>query len=84
MKEESLWERLKNFIFPEKEHIKKIRICPKCSSENIQLSKTSYLADPLKIEGLVGWDCLDCKHTGRDFIYGDEETVKEFRKKLKK
>ena len=84
MIEESWWERLKNFIFPEKDHIKKIRICPKCGSKNVQLSKAAYWGDPLKIEAMVGWDCIDCKHTGRDFIYGDEETVEEFRKKLKK
>jgi len=72
-------------LFPKKDQIKRVRICPKCGSQNVQTSKLSYLGDPLKIEGMVGWDCLDCKYTGKAFVLVDEEDAKIYKKfKVKK
>ena len=71
-------------LFPKQDSVKQTRICPKCGSSNVRTSKITYLADPLKIEGLVGWDCLNCKYTSKDFIVGDEIAVEEYRKNLKK
>ncbi|MBW2992284.1 hypothetical protein KY345_03640 [Candidatus Woesearchaeota archaeon] len=78
------WNRIMALLFPEGKSVKKIRVCPRCGSDEVQVSKISYLGDPLKIIGFVGYDCKKCGYTGRDFVTGDEEAIKKFRKELKK
>lgn len=77
------WDKIKVILFPEGDAIKRIRICPRCGSRKVRSSKLSYLGDPFKIEGMIGWDCLDCNYTGKDFIIGDEKAVKEYGEKKK-
>lgn len=60
---------------------KDVQFCPRCGSKNIQLSKTSNLGDPLKIQGLVGWDCLDCGYTGKNFLIASKEDYEKILKK---
>jgi len=77
------WSRIKKVLFPKGDSIERIRICPRCGSQNVTSSKISYIGDPFKIEGMIGWDCLDCKYTGKDFIIGDEKTIKKYRQNKK-
>ena len=70
------WDKIVSIFFPKKDLINGVQVCPRCKSENIQLSKLSKLGDPIKIQGMIGWDCLDCGYTGRDFIIVDKKFIK--------
>jgi hypothetical protein len=55
-----------------------VQFCPKCKSLNIQIA-SSKLGDPAKIQGLVGWECLDCGHVGKDFFLISEKDYKKMK-----
>ena len=48
--------------------MKDVQFCPKCLSLNIQISEQLRIGDPFKKMGLVGWECLDCGYSGKDFF----------------
>jgi len=64
---------------------KSVQFCPKCGSTNIRSSLAVHYGDPAKSEGFVGWDCLDCGYTGKDFfIVSGEEYKKLYKEKFSK
>ena len=45
-----------------------VQFCPRCGSLTIQIPKFTQLSDPIKVQGMVGWECLNCGYVGRDFL----------------
>lgn len=59
---------------------KDIQFCPRCGSKNIRPSELIPFGDPFKQTGLLGWDCLDCNYTGKDFFIVSENNYKKILK----
>ena len=78
------WNKIVSIIFPKRDLTKGVQVCPRCGSENIQSSKLSKLGDPIKIQGMVGWDCLNCGYTGRDFMIVNKKSIENKYIKSKK
>lgn len=60
---------------------KDVQFCPKCGSTKIRDSNLLPLGDPLQRMGFLGWDCLNCGYTGKDFFIVSEEEYKKISKK---
>ncbi len=56
---------------------KDVQFCPKCGSTHIKASTLIPFGDPIEQTGLFGWDCLDCKYTGKDFFIVSEDEYKK-------
>ena len=62
---------------------KDVQFCPKCGSLDISLSKLSNLGDPIKIQGLMGWECNACGYSGKDFFIVTEKDYEKIIKSKK-
>jgi len=56
---------------------KDVQFCPKCGSLDISLSKLSNLGDPIKIQGLMGWNVMLVVIVVRIFLSSQKKIMKK-------
>lgn len=69
-------EHIKKILFGKNMQKKDIQFCPKCGSTKFRESNIVPLGDPILRKGFYGWDCLQCKYTGKDFLIVSKEKYK--------
>jgi len=56
-----------------------VQFCPKCKSDKVITPTLSYLGDPFKIQGHLGWECAKCGYIGKDFFIVSKEEYKKIK-----
>jgi hypothetical protein len=59
-----------------------VQFCGRCGSLRVRESRLIPFGDPIREVGVFGWECLDCKHSGKDFFIVSKEEHQKIVKNL--